>query len=437
LFIEGKVLFVDWGLWALQASEFAQAAREEIDMSKILALMNAHALAHVSRPLEIAKVLRNRGAEMIFAGYGKYLEVAAKAGFETVELPYISEKQLVEATRSQRLDKLFKEEQIAGFIEAELALYKRLHPDLVIIDNRPSAVTSAELMGIKTIGIINVHMSQYKEIPFYSFRNVTRLGAKEPFKYLDRIENVIEGFLIDNLVMRDIGKLRRRYGLKKKHGFANEEGDLNLFPDLPEFSPVSKPPDNAHYVGPLTWHNDLPAPESLKQIDDAKKCIYFTIGSSGLEELIENVQEFLAEDIPIIIAAGKMKGTKELSLPPNVFLEEFVNTDMVLPRCNLVVCHGGNGTIYQALSHGVPIVGIAMHEEQYYGLKRVNNLELGIGFHAKKLRKKGFQLLARSIQEVLHNEKYKKNAQRFQNLIMQNGNSAEKAADIIEDYIGH
>ena len=102
-------------------------------MAIILAIVNAHALAHVSRPLEIAKVLRNRGAEVIFSGYGKYLKVAARAGFETVELPYISEEQLVEATRSQRLDKLFKEEQITGFIEAELALYKRLQPDVVIL----------------------------------------------------------------------------------------------------------------------------------------------------------------------------------------------------------------------------------------------------------------------------------------------------------------
>jgi len=405
-------------------------------MERILVFVNAHALAHVSRPLEIAKSMKTHGYEFIFGGYGKYLTVAEKDGFETVELPYITEEQLVAATRSQRLDKLFKEIQIVEYVNAEIELIKRLCPSLVIVENRPTAITSAEVMGIKTVSILNVHMSQYKEIPFYSLRNITRLGAKAPFRYVDRIENIIEGLLIDKLVMRDIGKLRRSFGLKKKHGFANEEGDITLFPDLPEFSPVSRLPPNVHYVGPLTWHNDLPAPESLQQIDEEKKCIYFTIGSSGLEELIENVRTFISEDIPIIIAAGELDHAKGFSLPPNVFLEKFVNTDMVLPRCDLVVCHGGNGTIYQALSHGVPIVGIAMHEEQYYGLKRVNDLEIGIGFHAKKLRKKGFQLLAMSIQEVLHNKKYKKNAQRFQNLIMQNGNSAEKAANIIGDYIG-
>ena len=406
-------------------------------MAKILALMNAHALAHVSRPLEIAKVLRNRGHEIIFAGHGKYLEIASIDGFETIELPYISAEQVVEAVRTQRLDQLYREEQISEYIEAELTLYKRLHPDLVLIDNRPTAVTSAELMGIKTMSILNVHMSQHKAIPFHSFRNVSRLGAYVPFKYLDRIENIIESFFVNKLVMGDIGKLRRRSGLKKKFGFANEEGDVNLFPDLPEFNPVSKLANNAHYIGPLTWHNELPPPPSLKQLDDSQRCIYFTIGSEGLDELIENIALFSIEDIPIIIATGKMNKQSDYSLPDNVYFEEFVNTDTILPRCDLVVCHGGNGTIYQALSYGVPIVGIAMHEEQYYGLKRVNNLELGIGLHVRELRKSGFQLLAQAIKQVMQNAKYRQNAKRMQKLILQNGDSAKKAADIIDSCLAH
>lgn len=404
-------------------------------MIKILALVNAHALAHVSRPLEVAKVLRQRGYEIVFCGCGKYLKVAAQEGFETHELPYITEEQLVEATRSQRLDKLFKEEQVTAYIDAELSLYKRLCPALVIVENRPTALISAEIAGISTVAILNAHMSQYKAIPFYSLRNVSDLGARFPLRYLDRLENWLEGGLIDRLVMKDLVKLRRKYGLKQRHGFGHEEGDLNLFPDLPEFTPVSKLPENVHFVGPLTWHNDLPAPESVQGMAEGQRCIYFTIGSSGLEELIENVQVFANEDMPIIIATGEVEREKGFSVPPNVFLEKFVNTDTVLPRCGLVVCHGGNGTIYQALSYGVPIVGVAMHEEQFYGLKRVNDLGLGVGFHVKKLRKRGFQVLVDAIQEVLHNDKYRANARRFQRLISENGDSAERAAGIVEQFL--
>ncbi len=406
-------------------------------MARILVVMNAHALAHVSRPLEAAKILRDRGHEILFAGRGNYLGVAEKAGFEIASLPYISEEQLVEATRTQKLHKLFRIEQLEGFVDAELELYKRFKPDLVIVENRPTAITSAELAGIRSVGILNVHMSQYKEVPFNSLRNLARVGAGFPLKYTDRIENIIEGIFIDQTMMRDMAKLRRRFGLKKKHGFANEEGDFNLFPDIPEFSPVYKLPDNARYVGPLTWRNDLPPPACLGQIDEKKKCIYFTIGSSGLDELIENIQSYLPTDMPIIVATGAKSWDGDFDLPSNVYLEKYVNTETLLPRCDLVVCHGGNGTIYQALNQGVPVVGIAMHEEQLYGLKRVNFLELGKGFHIRKLRKQGYRVLGEAIQEVLRNEKYRRNAQHFQALLSQYHDSAERAADAIEDFLAH
>jgi UDP:flavonoid glycosyltransferase YjiC (YdhE family) len=404
-------------------------------MAKILAIINAHALAHVSRPLEVAKVLRNRNNEIAFAGHGKYLEIASRDGFETIELPYISVEQVVQAVRSQRLDLLYREEQIADFVHTELALYKRLKPDLVLVDNRPTAITSAEIAGIKTASILNVHMSQYKAIPFHSFRNISGLGAYSPFKYLDQIEIALESFFIDKLVMRDIGKLRRKFGLNKKYGFANEEGVLNLFSDLPEFNPVSVRTDNSHYVGPLTWHNNLPPPRSMRQIEKAKHCIYLTIGSEGFEELIRNVGVFLRDDIAAVIAVGEEKYPINISSHPNVFLEEFVNADLLLPHCDLIICHGGNGTLYQALSHSVPIVGVAMHDEQYYGLKRINALNLGIGLHIKKLRKLGFEFLAQSVLEVLRNDAYRKNARYFQELIRLNGDGAEKAADLIENYL--
>ena len=166
-------------------------------MARILALMNAHSLAHVTRLIEIGKVLRSRGHEISFGGCGKYLRVASDDAFETIALPYISLDQMVSATRSQRkLGNLYKLDQIEGFIDAELELYSRLRPALILDDNRVTAVTSAELAEIKLVSIINVHITQYKDIPFYSLGNVCGLGRRAPFRYLDRIENLVENYFI-------------------------------------------------------------------------------------------------------------------------------------------------------------------------------------------------------------------------------------------------
>lgn len=418
---------------------------------KIVVLVNAHAMAHVSRPLEIAKVLRKQGHEIIFAGFGKYLEIAGREDFEIVELPYITSDHVAKAVKAQRLDKLFKAEQLSVFIEAELKLYKKINPDLILIDNRMTAFTSAELAGIKTVSILNVHMSRYRKVPFFSLRNI--LGIKENkqetnlfIKLADWIENKLEFFFYDRLVMSDMNKLRKKYGLKKKYGFSIEEGDLTLFPDLPHFNPVQEMPANAHYIGPLTWHTNMPAPLCIreKKLDPSKKTIYLTIGSDGLEELLAEINSLANNDVQIIIALGRKIKASDITVPSNVFIEEFVNTDELYAttpsgKCmvDLVVCHGGNGTIYQALAAGIPIVGISTHEEQNYGLNRLNRLELGIGITEKALKQKGLQLLIDKLDKVLNEPKYKENALKFKQTLLPCSNGNEKAATLIEDFMKH
>lgn len=182
---------------------------------RILAIANAHALAHVSRLLEIAKVLRQQGHEVLFAGHGKYLQVAGWDGFATRELPYITVGQVVRAVRTQRLWELYREPELEGFIEAELTLYAEFRPDLVLLDNRPTARTSAQKAGIRTASVLNVHMSNYRRIPFFSY---VQLAGGLPLPGLalaDKAENAIEGLMYDRLVMGGLNKIRCRMGLER------------------------------------------------------------------------------------------------------------------------------------------------------------------------------------------------------------------------------
>ncbi len=400
---------------------------------RIIALVGGHALAHVTRALEVAQVLRERGHDLLFAGQGKYMDVAARADFETIALPFVPLEQIVAAIRSQRLFDLYRKEQLAKYVSAELALYEEWKPDLLLIDHRITACTSGQLQGIPRAVIVNVHMTNYREIPFYSLRNALPWIPGPVARAADRLENASEILMYDRVVVRGMNKLRRDFGLNKRYSYDVEMGDLVLLADLPEFNPTVKLPDNVRFIGPLTWHNTLPPSAALKKLDPSKKCVYFTIGSSGLEELIEASQIFDQSDVEFVIATGAERTKTDYSLPNNVFIEEFVNTDALFPRCDLVVCHGGNGTLYQALAYGIPIVGIATHAEQNYGLNRINQLGLGIGYRSQKLRgSQGIELLMESIGEVLHNPRFRANAQRYQKL-QAHWNGPQLAADAVEE----
>jgi UDP:flavonoid glycosyltransferase YjiC (YdhE family) len=395
---------------------------------KILAIANAHALAHVSRLLEIAKVLRRRGHEIAFAGHGKYLPTAGWDGFATHELPYISVERVVEAVRSQKLWTLYREAELETFIDAELVLYESYRPDLVLLDNRPSARTSADIGGIPTAAVLNVHMSNYRRIPFFSYRQLT--GGLPGMALADRLENAIECQVYDRLVMGRLNAVRRKRGLNRRYAYQHEEGDLSLLADIPEFNPADNLPAHARYIGPLTWHNTLPPPACLDKLDPDKPTAYFTLGSEGLDELVAHLGLLAQQGIQIVVATGAIS-LSNVSTPEGVFLEQYVNTDALLPQCDLVCCHGGNGTLYQALSFGLPCVVVATHAEQHYGGKRIQELGLGVSLTLKQLRLDGINKLIQAARHILATPAYRDSALKFSQHL-QNINSAAQAADAIE-----
>jgi UDP:flavonoid glycosyltransferase YjiC (YdhE family) len=378
---------------------------------KILAIANAHALAHVSRLLEIAKVLRARGHELAFAGHGKYLQIAGWDGFAIHELPYISVDRVIEAVRSQKLWTLYREAELETFIDAELTLYQAYQPDLVLLDNRPSARTSADLAGLPTAAVLNVHMSNYRRIPFFSYRQLT--GGLPGAAMADRLENALERQIYDKVVMGGLNAIRKKRGLKRRYAYEHEEGDLSLLADLPEFNPVSTLPAHARFIGPLTWHNTLPAPACLDKLDPAKPTAYFSLGSEGLDELAPHLGLLARQGIQVVVATGAARVGADWAGQEGIFLESYVNTEMLLPHCDIVCCHGGNGTLYQALAHGLPSVVVATHAEQHYGGKRIQSLGLGRSTTLKSLKRKGMGTLVNLVRETLASPDCRARAQAF------------------------
>lgn len=385
---------------------------------RILVLINAHSIAHVTRPLEISKVLRARGHQIAFAGCGKYLEVARLEGFESIDLPGLPVDRMREVIRTGKGSDLYRVDELGAWIESELALYKTFKPDLIISDNRITASTSAEVAKIKMVSILNSHMTMFREIPFYSVRR-TAIG-KIPFlsKILDILENKIEFALWNLLVSSNLNTVRARLGLAKKYAYRIDEGELNLVPDLPEFNPLLGAPKNFVFLGPLTWNSVLPAPECRQKLDKNKKTVYFTIGSEGLDDLIAQIPNcFDLSKVQIVISTGGVAVDPKVIPAGGVFIEKYVNAAELLPRCDLVVCHGGNGTIYQALTYGVPVLGISTHEEQFYCIKRVIDLGLGLGFRSKDLNKHGLKLVGKTATKILNSLSIKNNVQEYQRKI--------------------
>lgn len=103
----------------------------------------------------------------------------------------------------------------------------------------------------------------------------------------------------------------------------------------------------------------------------------------------------------------------------------------LLQKADLTITHAGMNTALESLSNGVPMVAIPITNDQPGVAARITWTGTGEKVSPSKANAKK---LRTTIQQVLTNDSYQKNAIKLQHAIQQAGGH-RKAADIIEQVI--
>lgn len=104
-------------------------------------------------------------------------------------------------------------------------------------------------------------------------------------------------------------------------------------------------------------------------------------------------------------------------LPPGVHAEQWLDQAHVLPAADLVVCHGGSGTVYGALAAGVPVVVVPVFADQFENGRRVAATGAGLvveadgGSRARVVDERDAPRIRDAIQTVLATPGYRERAQ--------------------------
>ncbi len=386
-------------------------------------------LSHVSRPLEIAKALRELGGyHIVFAGEGAYMRLPRECGFEVRPALTHNPDHVMRCSRSGRAN-WWDYQTLAAHVEADLEVFTHEKPDLVLGDFRLSLSTSCEFAKIPLAVTLNAAWTDYYSAHVRAPEHLwitQALGRRLTTHLLPWIKNAIL-----RLDSRPFRKYRVERGLAPRHNIWDIwRGDLNLIVDTPNYGPTKNLPDSFQYIGPIVWEPNIVAPLWLEDLDPDRPTIYFTMGSTGYPHFFDlAIELFRNSDYQVVMTTADM--TQFDNLPDNVYAVAYAPGSALMKKSDVVVCQGGNGTIYQALSHGVPIIGIPTMHDQEFNLDRV--VALGAGIH---LSERHFRLehLEQAVKEILSNNSYREGAQQ-QQIVLKQFDGPRTGARVIDNFM--
>ena len=196
-------------------------------------------------------------------------------------------------------------------------------------------------------------------------------------------------FIRPDVVSEPLDALRAEHGLPPDPGLEMPSRHLVLSPFPPSFRDPAYPlPPNTLSIRPEAADpaDADAAPAWLSHLSD-KPTVYFTLGTVfNLEsgDLFTRVLSGLRElPINVIVTVGRQIDPESFGpQPDNVHIERYIPQSALLPHCDLVVNHGGSGSVIGALAHGLPLVVIPMGADQSLNAGRCEQLGVGIALDA-------------------------------------------------------
>jgi UDP:flavonoid glycosyltransferase YjiC (YdhE family) len=213
-----------------------------------------------------------------------------------------------------------------------------------------------------------------------------------------------------------LGELRAEHGLLPDPELEMLRRYLVLSPFPPSFRDPAHPlPSTGHSYHPAPLASPDEVPPAWATMRPGAPAVYFTLGTifnmeSGdlLERVIAGLRELA---INLVVTVGRDIDPAALGPQPSqVHIERFIPQSSLLPHCDLVVSHGGSGSVIGALAHGLPSVLIPMGADQPLNAERC--VELGVAKLLDPIRATPEDVRA-AASTVLGDPSYRRNAARM------------------------
>ncbi len=334
---------------------------------KVLFFAEGATLAHVVRPLMLAKGLDPTKFDVVLCRPKGFSKFTSGLSFPILDLE--CQDSDVFARRLDRGSPLYDFPTLCRYVEADLALIDSEKPDVIVGDFRLSLSVSARLRSTPYIAICDAYWSPERALtPPVPVMGFTRYAPIALTEFLFR--RIAP--LAFRLHAQPLERLRAKFGLSTL-GYdlrrCYSDADLRLFANFPALFPDVTLHGKADFIGPIAWSPDFDG--DLEFLAGDGPLTYVSMGSSGNPKIIERIAPIL-EDYGsriVIATAGKLLSLK--SKRPTTQIFDYLPGSVVCQHASLVVCNGGSPTTNQALTSGVPVLGIAQNMDQLLNMEAI------------------------------------------------------------------
>ena len=307
---------------------------------------------HAFPMLALGRALIARGHEVHFETWSRWRSAAEAEGIRFASAP---EYQVFPTPSAKHL------KPYAAAVKAAREtgeMVAKIQPDVAVADiMTPAASLAAEVAGVPVATLVpHVFPSMAPGFPIYSIGARlprTRVGAR-------LWERATERFVAPGLETgrRQFNDSRRRLGLEPlPWAHTGLSRGCTLVATLPQLEYPRAWPEWAHVVGPLMWE---PPGERVEPPPGDGPVVLVAPSTAQDREhrLLRAALEGLA-DAPVRVIAtwnGGPGSGPDVAVPRNAVLVPWLSYSKTMPLCDVVVCHGGHGTLVRAIVTGCPVV---------------------------------------------------------------------------------
>ena len=421
----------------------------------IVCMANCAYLSETSRMIAIYRALRSAGAAVTMATHGgSHLHVIRDAGIEHVLLePVVTDE------RSRKLiadgpgigppkQSMWTDDEIRRSVAAEHAYFGAIGARAVVTGFQLTTLLSSRLAGIPTITshagswvapVFDRGLLPPMDVGAPAFARFLpgRLGRAfanmGPYRY----KGYIGGF----------NRVAAELGVEPVPSFAALlSGDLTLVTEAPEVLGIPpaemaawrprraglRPSTRMRYAGPLYAQLDFPISDRAEAMLTGPGPVAYVALTSSKPELVRAAVRGVRAAGARALVASTVHQLADLEdayvAQADVVVEPFLPSHRIMPRVDLAVIAGGQGSVQTALASGLPFVGVPLQPEQQWNVQVAVQAGAARAVPARAVATK----LAGAVADVLRDPTARPAAARIAEIYTRTDGAARAAEEILE-----